>query len=76
MNDNNQNNVNNNQVNSDEQRKKYGTQYNIYHDKEVTDCSGTNLISFALEYLFHYLHFQPSTSNALTMFSLSSHKLL
>lgn len=28
----------------------------IYHDTEVKDCSGTNMISFALEYLFHYLH--------------------
>ena len=28
----------------------------IYDGTEVTDCSGTNNISFALEYLFHYLH--------------------
>lgn len=28
----------------------------IYDGTEVKDCSGTNQISFALEYLFHYLH--------------------
>lgn len=28
----------------------------VYNEVEVTDCSGTNPISFSLEYLFHYLH--------------------
>ena len=40
----------------------------IYHDKEVTDCSGTNLISFALEYLFHYLHLYEYDENQTLMF--------
>jgi uncharacterized protein (DUF3820 family) len=28
----------------------------IYEGVEVNDCSGKNPISFALDYLFHYLH--------------------